>query len=687
MSTAHSPAAGAIGAAHGEEPDLVGGIERIVGEYVFQGAAEDHPLATVDGAMLQQVVRQGPSGVEVFSGDPEGGAQVGIEIGIDGEHLMTVGGEYPGQGAGDGRLARSALSGDADLHDGKAYQWVTRDDLPEVGAADTYVSPREAVDWACRSAGGLIMRRELVVAVAVLLIAAACAEDEGGGGGTLAVAITSDPGHLNPAITTSGAVHTASELMYNGLLARDERGAPLPELAERWDIEDDGALYRFHLRDDVEWHDGEPFTSADVKFTFEQVLLEFHARTKASLAPALQSIETPDEETVVFRFAQPYAPLLQQLDATEAPILPEHLYEGTDPLENPVNTAPVGTGPFRFVSYSPGSEIELEGNPNYFKDGSPRLDRVVMRIIPDSASQIAALESGEVDFVWNVPGPDLERLREDPDVELAQTTFNPGGANCVMTIAFNLNRPTLQQLEVRRAIAHAIERQPYLDQILFGAGAVAEAPISSGIPWAHPEGLAMPEFDPDEAARLLDGAGWVLEGGDTRVARSVPGVEDGSPLELDFLVFPSFARYGELLRDQLRVVGVDLNVRPLEPAVFAPTVFQDRDFDTNVMSYCNGPDPEIGVRRMYHSSQIGTAPFTNAAHYSNPAVDELFDRAGATVDTDDRSELYRQIQEILVDELPYYWLVETRSTRAWASNCTGFKPWTGLFAEAASCAE
>jgi len=132
-------------------------------------------------------------------------------------------------------------------------------------------------------------------------------------------------------------------------------------------------------------------------------------------------------------------------------------------------------------------------------------------------------------------------------------------------------------------------------------------------------------------------------------------------------------------------VGVAVTQRPLEPAVFAPAVFKDRNFDTNVISYCNGPDPEIGVRRMYHSTQIGPAPFTNAAAYRSPQVDALFDEASRTVDRDRRSRLYRQIQEIVVQDLPYYWLVETLSTRAWPARCEGFKPWSGLFAEAAFC--
>jgi peptide/nickel transport system substrate-binding protein len=156
-------------------------------------------------------------------------------------------------------------------------------------------------------------------------------------------------------------------------------------------------------------------------------------------------------------------------------------------------------------------------------------------------------------------------------------------------------------------------------------------------------------------------------------------------LAIDFLHFPAFAKYGELMRQQLGAVGIDVTPRPLEPAVFAPTVFKDRNFDTNVISYCNGPDPEIGVRRMYHSSQIGPVPFTNAAAYRNDRVDALFDEASRTVERDRRRPIYGRIQEIVVQELPYVWLVETPTTRAWSAKCGGFKAWTGLFAEAAFC--
>lgn len=502
-------------------------------------------------------------------------------------------------------------------------------------------------------------------------------------GGTLAVAISSDPGHLNPAITTSGATHTASELLYDGLVELDDAGEPVPGLAESWEIEEDGRIYRFALRPGVTWHDGTPFTSADVKFAFEEVILQYHSRSAASIGQALESIETPDDLTVVFTFAAPYAPLLQQLNVTEAPIVARHIYEGSDPTENPANLEPVGTGPFRFVSYAPDQEIRLAANESYFKDG-PFLDEVVMRVIPEAGSQVIAFEAGEIDWLWGVPGPDLERFRSDDSIGLLQTGNNPGGQNCIMTVSYNLDRPVFQNPDVRRAIAHGIDRNAFLERILFGQGAVAAAPIHSGIGFAHGQGLEIPAYDPAAASELLEQAGWVAGDGGTRVAQGVEGVTDGTPLAFEFISFGTFSAYGELLRAQLLEIGVDVSLTAVEPPVFAETVFTNRDFDTNIISYCNGTDPEIGVRRMYISSNIAPIPFSNASAYVNEEVDRLFDEASVTVDVSARSDLYQQIQEILVDELPYLWVVETVATRAHSERCSGFAA-SGHFAATARC--
>ncbi|HET9444111.1 MAG TPA: ABC transporter substrate-binding protein, partial [Acidimicrobiales bacterium] len=511
-----------------------------------------------------------------------------------------------------------------------------------------------------------------VLVAALALLASACGDsdpdDESSGrdattttepavrGGTLVAAIDSDPGALNPAATTSGGTHTASELMFNGLVELDEKGQPAAELAESWEIEDGGATYRFTLRDGVTWHDGQPFTSADVKYTFDEVLLKLHARTKASVAPALEAIEAPDNTTVVFRFKQPYGPFLQQLDVTEAPIIPKHLYEGTDPLTNPANQAPVGTGPFKFEAYTKGSEVRMVANPDYFKEGLPYLDGVVMRIIPDKASQVTALEAGEVDWLFSAPGPDLSRLKAG-DYGTLQTGINPGGSNCIMTVSFNLDRPLLKDVETRKGIAQAVDREKFVERVLFGEGKVAAAPISSGIPFAHGKNLDMPDFDKAAAEKTLDGAGWKRAGSGVRSSSGVDGVPDGTPLSFSFTHFPTFNQYAELLVAQLAEVGVEVKSQPLEPPVFADTVFTKRDFDTNVISYCNGPDPEIGVRRMYTTANIGPVAFSNAAAYRNEKVDALFDTAQTSVERADRTKAYQEIQEIVVEELPYFWLV------------------------------
>ena len=244
-------------------------------------------------------------------------------------------------------------------------------------------------------------------------------------GGTLVAAISQDPGQLNPAITTSGAVHSASELMYNGLVEIDENGKLIPELAESWTVK--SGDYTFKLRKGVTWHDGHAFTAADVKYTFEDPLPKYHARARASLLDAVNRIETPDPQTVIFRFFKPYSAFLQQLNVTEAPILPAHLYSGTDAIRNPYNLKPVGTGPFEFDSYKPGAELRLKANKNYFKKGLPYLDGVVLRVIPDAGNQLIALEAGEVDFLYGVNGADLSRVKASKSLSTFGTLTRPFG--------------------------------------------------------------------------------------------------------------------------------------------------------------------------------------------------------------------------------------------------------------------
>jgi peptide/nickel transport system substrate-binding protein len=521
----------------------------------------------------------------------------------------------------------------------------------------------------------------LIGALGSALLAACAGEPPRTSGRPFVAAITNDPGHLNPAITTNGGVHTAAALLYDGLLTYDSSLAPQPALATRWEVEDAGARYRFHLRPGVRWHDGVPFTAADVAYTFKEVLLKYHARTRASLGPALSDVAALDDSTVEFRFRRPYAPLLQQLDASEAPIIPKHIYAGTDALTNPANTRPVGTGPYRFVSYQPNGEIRYAANRDYF-GGAPSVASLVLRVIPDPGTQVLALEAGEVDWLFGIPGPERERLRGNPRIRFSQSAISPGGGNCITTIGFNLDRPWARDLRVRKAIAHAINRPQFVERVLFGEGRAADAPISSRIAFAHATGLPIPAWDTVRAARLLDSAGWHRANAGTRVARGVAGVKDGTPFVIDFKLLPGQANYGDLLRAQLRAVGVDVRVQPLDQGVFSKAVVTTRDFDLGIGAYCNGTDPEIGVRRMLVSSSVAPVPFSNMAGYRNPVVDSLFERAASALNVEDRRRFYRQIQEIVVRDQPYVWLVETLGTRAYNSRCTGFGPSSHFLATA-----
>jgi peptide/nickel transport system substrate-binding protein len=510
----------------------------------------------------------------------------------------------------------------------------------------------------------------LVIVATLALAVAATASETPRHGGTAVVAVAGDPGHLNPAISSAGPLHAIADSIFNGLVALDRDGVPKPDLARSWEISADGRTVTFRLADGVRWHDGAPFTSADVKFSFEEALFRFHARARAGLAPATETVETPDARTVVFKLRRSHPALLRQLDVTEAPIIPQHVYAGKDINLNPANQRPVGTGPFRFESYSKDDQVVLVRNRAYFKPDLPRLDRLVFRILPNANTQLNAFLAGEVDMLARVSAIDAQRLKGQP-VTLVDTQAGPGGANCTMTLSFNLDRPRLADLRIRQALAHAIDREQFLRLVIFGQGRIATAPINTGIAWAYlPDALDAYHFDPAKANRLLDEAG---------LARG----QDGMRATFDILHFPAFTRYSELMRQQLAAVGIALRVRSTDPAAFGQVVFAQRDFDLALISYCNGVDPEIGVRRMYHSSAIGNVPFSNAAAFRDAEVDRLFDAAGSRLDQKARGEAYRAAQRRIAAQLPYWWLVETDFTAAWRNDFADFAPWSGQFAESA----
>lgn len=462
-------------------------------------------------------------------------------------------------------------------------------------------------------------------------------------GGTLTMVVTPAPSVLTTAITTAGSEALVSPKIFDGLLTYDFDMTPRPQLAESWDVSSDGLRITFNLRNGVKWHDGKDFTAKDVAFSVMSVWKQYHARGRATFAH-VTAVETPDDHTAVLVLDQPSPALMKALASMESQILPEHLYAGTDIMTNPHNVSPVGTGPFRFVSFARGDSLVLERNPDYWDEGKPYLDGIVFRFIPDAGTRVAALESGEAQILTmsQLPLTDVDRLRETGNFDVETRGFE--FINTMHFMEFNLDDPILQDIRVRKAIAHAIDRDWITKNIWFGYGETATGPVHSALTsYYTSEGVARYPFDTEVAEKLLDEAGY---------PRNANGVR--FQLALDPMPYGDEpVRSAEFIRQSLRKVGIDVSIRSQDFATFVKRVYTDRDFQLTSTSANGSSDPSIGVQRFYWSKnfQPGVA-FSNASHYANAEVDKALEAAATQIDEAKRKEALADFQRLVMDELP-----------------------------------
>lgn len=297
---------------------------------------------------------------------------------------------------------------------------------------------------------------------------AAGATGKKGGSGTLIVSNSGDPKTFNPDFQIDDNGYIVHSNLYNTMVVLDDDYNILPELAKAWKIADDGLSITFTLVSGATWHDGQPVSAADCKYTIEQILAQQGAPGKDNLS-AIQTVETPDDTTVVFKLKEPSAPLLGFLGWYGTFILPKHIYDGTDWTKNPANQKPVGSGPFKFVSYKAGDNITLEANKAYWGEG-PYLDKVIFRIIPDANTALQAFLNDEVDVI-NSPTPPLSQIstvQQTPGVKVDVKTYPS-----VYYIGCNMKKEPMSKVEVRKAISHAIDRQQIVSKALSGFGGVA----------------------------------------------------------------------------------------------------------------------------------------------------------------------------------------------------------------------
>jgi peptide/nickel transport system substrate-binding protein len=467
-------------------------------------------------------------------------------------------------------------------------------------------------------------------------------------GGTLNFVVTPEPTALVDLATTATNVLKVSAKVVEGLLEYDFSLQPKPSLATSWDISDDSRKYVFHLRHGVKWHDGQPFTSADVAYSL-QTLRQVHPRAKTAFAN-VTAITTPDPYTVVITLSKPAPYLIKAFSSSETPIVPRHLYEGSDPLTNPANNAPIGTGPFRFVKWVRGSYIEYARNDDYWDKGKPFLDKIVVKIITDPAARTVAFEDGSIDLSGDTPVPlsDLARLKNSPKLALDSRGYEFQAG--VTRIEFNLDNPVLKNLQVRQAIASAIDREVIRKVIFYGYATPLASPIIPSSPYYDPAPTPYP-YDVERANALLDAAGFPRKADGTRFALTV------DPLPIGELP----ARTAAYVKSALARVGIAVTVRSQDLPAYLKRIYTDRDFDFSINGMSNLFDPVVGVARLYTTGNFRRGvPFTNGSHYSNPQIDRLFAQAAEETDEAKRKQLFSQIQQILERDLPDLNLVAPR---------------------------
>jgi peptide/nickel transport system substrate-binding protein len=458
---------------------------------------------------------------------------------------------------------------------------------------------------------------------------------------TVTLLLPSEPTTLVSVANVATPALSVSAKVTEGLLKYGYDLTPEPQLATEWSLSPDGLTYTFKLRHNVKWHDGQAFTSADVAFSIE-LIKQVHPRGRSTFANVI-AVDTPDPYTAVIRLSKPAPYLIKALVATETPIVPKHIYQGTDALANPNGNAPIGTGPFKFKQWVRGSYIEYERNPDYWDAPKPYIDKLIVRFVPDPASAAIAFETGAVDLGYRTPVPlaDLARLKTVPALRF-DTIGNSYTFN-VTRLEFNLDNPYFKNAKVRQAIASAMDRNAIVKIVGYGYGQASASPIAPGLKAFHdPEPSPYP-FDLKKANQLLDEAGYPR--GEKGIRFSVP--IDYNPITSDG------QRLADYTRSVLARIGIDVTVRSQDASAFVKRIYTDRDFAFTTNGASNLFDPTVGVQRLYWSKNfIKGVPFSNGTHYANPKVDQLLEDAAVENEPARRLALFKEFQHIVGVDVP-----------------------------------
>jgi peptide/nickel transport system substrate-binding protein len=475
---------------------------------------------------------------------------------------------------------------------------------------------------------------------------------QGGGkpayGDTYVEALQGNISGLIPNVLSDGPSFEVASLLYNGLVKYDKDLILRPELAESWQYSRDCLDLTFKLRRDVRWHDGQPFTAADVVFTYETMISPRTPTAYGSDFKSVDSVQAVDPYTVHVRYKHPTAKALQSWGIW---MLPKHLLEEAARegklREAPQNrTNPVGTGPYLFKEWKSGEKVVLVANPNYF-EGRPYISRVVYRIIPSSATTFLELKAKGVDGA-KLTALQFKRQTEYPAFRKAYTKYQYA-ANVYVYLGLNLRDPRFADRRVRQAFAHAINKREIIEGVRLGLAREATGPYKPGT-WQYNANVHQYPFDPAKARALLASAGWTATDSDGFL------VKNGQRFKFDLLLAQGSdegRKVSEIIQSSFKDLGVQVEIRVIEWAALLKDFIKKRNFEAVILAWGITPDPD--QYDIWHSSKTSPDEL-NRIGYANAEVDDLLEKGRGTCVEAERKKYYDRLQEVLAEDQPIVFL-------------------------------
>lgn len=460
-------------------------------------------------------------------------------------------------------------------------------------------------------------------------------------GGILNVAFSSDTKTLDPTFSVNFSERQPLYLIYNTLVALSPDFTIAPELAERWDLEDGGKRVVLHLRSGVKFHDGTDFDAAAVKFNLDRRMDQAVASPqRGPLVEVIDGVDVVDPKTVAIRLKQPSPNLLGMLAQREGFMVSP---TAAEKLGKDFGVKPVGTGPFIFKEWVPGNRIVVERNPSYWEKDKPYLDGVTFRDVTTTAVSIQRLLTGEADYTSALSPIDVRQIENNKTLKL-----DPSQVGRWYALQWQVDKPPFDNIKLRKAIAHAIDRKRLVDIVMSGRAAMSNSPTPNSLWWAAPD-IAGYEYDPVKAKALLAEAGY----------------PNGLELTLSNPQIALLQQINQLVQEQLKAIGITLKLEPVSQSDWYPRVIQ---FSINFtpMRWAQRPDPDGFLSLLFDSKGAG-----NSTRYNSKEVDALLAQARNLTDPEKRKPIYQSMQKQISEDLPYVPLFFSLEFAAMRANVQG----------------